>query len=52
MLINDQPIWSSTMNCQQFARRFVIEGLGLNWPNDVQVADDTLPTSIDTDVFF
>ncbi|CAF2052345.1 unnamed protein product, partial [Rotaria magnacalcarata] len=26
-------IWSSNMNCQNFARKFITEALGLNWPN-------------------
>ncbi len=52
MLTNDQEIWSSTINCQQFARRFVAETLGLKWPNDIQVTGDKLPISVDIDIFF
>jgi len=51
MLINDQAIWSSTINCQQFARRFAVETLGLKWPNGIQIASNTLPISVDIDIF-
>jgi hypothetical protein len=47
MLINDQEIWSSTINCQQFAHRFVVDALGLDWLNNINIVDDALPISID-----
>ena len=40
------------MNCQQFARRFVADTLGLKWPNGIQIASSTLPISVDIDIFF
>jgi hypothetical protein len=52
MLINDQEVWSSSINCQQFARRFVTETLGLKWPNGIQVTGDKLPISVDIGIFF
>jgi hypothetical protein len=47
-----QPIWSSNMNCQKFARLFLMEGLGLLWPEDISVAGDILPVTIDISIFF
>ena len=44
-------IWSSNMNCQKYAREFITEALGLDWPNDVSVAGDTIPTIIDLSIF-
>ena len=38
------------MNCQQFARLFLTEGLGLIWPEDIAVADDILPVVIDVSI--
>ncbi|CAF1320584.1 unnamed protein product [Rotaria sp. Silwood1] len=32
--------WSASLNCQQFARRFIEETIGLNWPDGVSVAGD------------
>jgi hypothetical protein len=43
---NSQERWTSTLNCQQFARDFVTQALGLRWPN-IEVAGDTLPLIID-----
>jgi hypothetical protein len=43
---------SSTMNCQQFARLFLMEGLGLTWPEDIVVAGDILPVIIDVVVLY
>jgi hypothetical protein len=40
------------MNCQQFARLFIVEALGLDWPMDLQVEGDVLPISIDIGSFF
>jgi hypothetical protein len=47
MLVNNEEKWSSSVNCQQFARYFVLDGLGLDWPNNINIADDVLPMSID-----
>ncbi len=52
MLKNDEARWSSTINCQQFARKFVDEALGLGWPIGMDVAGDNCPTSIDIGTFF
>jgi hypothetical protein len=45
-----QPIWSSSINCQQLARLFLTEGLGLTWPKDVAVTGDVLPVVIDVSI--
>ena len=44
-------IWSSNMNCQKYAREFITEALGLDWPNDVPVPGDTIPIIIDLSIF-
>jgi hypothetical protein len=44
-------IWSATMNCQKFAHKFITEVLGLNWPDNVQVAGDVIPVVIDAAIF-
>ncbi|CAF1137032.1 unnamed protein product [Rotaria sordida] len=43
---NNQERWTSSLNCQKFARAFLIDGLGLKWP-DIAVAGDQLPLVID-----
>ncbi len=50
MVPNDEERWSAVLNCQQFAYRFTLEALGLQWPNDINVAGDVLPTSIDVGI--
>ncbi len=52
MLTQHDQICSSNMNCQQFARLFIVEALGLDWPMDLQVEGDVLPISIDIGSFF
>jgi hypothetical protein len=47
-----QPIWSSRMNCQQFSRLFLVEGLGLIWPEDIVVASDIVPVAIDVTILY
>ncbi|CAF1609646.1 unnamed protein product [Rotaria magnacalcarata] len=42
--------WSASLNCQQFARRFIEETIGLNWPDGVLVAGDVLPVMINFNV--
>jgi hypothetical protein len=42
-------IWSFNMNCQKFAHEFITKALGLNWPNDVRMAGDTVPIMVDID---
>jgi hypothetical protein len=44
-------IWSSNMNCQKYTREFIAEALGLDWPNHVPVAGDTIPIIIDLSIF-
>ncbi len=44
--------WSSYMNCQKFARTFINEAMGLDWPIDVPVASDDIPIIIDLSIFF
>jgi hypothetical protein len=40
------------MNCQKFARTFINEAMGLDWPIDVPVASDDIPIIIDLSIFF
>jgi len=47
MLVNNQKVWSSTINSHQFACRFVVDALGLNSLNNIKVAGDTLPILVD-----
>jgi hypothetical protein len=42
--------WSANLNCQQFARRFIEETIGLKWPDGILVAGDKLPVMIDISV--
>lgn len=51
MQTNYGQIWSSRINCQQFAQLFVIDGLDLNWPDNIDIDDDILPISIDIRTF-
>jgi len=41
--LNNGPDWSSTLNCQTFARS-TIEYLGFQFPSDVQVISNCIPT--------
>ncbi|CAF1123842.1 unnamed protein product [Rotaria sp. Silwood1] len=36
---NNQERWTSSFNCETFARSFLIHGLGLKWP-DIEIAGD------------
>ncbi len=47
MLFNNEEKWISSVNCQQFVREFVLDALGLEWPNNINIAGDVLPVSID-----
>lgn len=50
---NNHERWTSTLNCQQFARLFVIIGLGLKWPDTITtIAGDHLPLIIDFGTMF
>jgi hypothetical protein len=44
--------WSADMNCQKFARTFINEAMGLDWPVDVPVAGDDIPVIIDVSIFW
>jgi len=44
--------WSSAVNCQQYARLLIEFGLGLQWPDSVDVAGDVAPEIIDIAVFY
>ena len=39
-------MWSSTLNCQTFTRR-CIEHLEMNFPEDIIVISDIMPTMVD-----
>jgi hypothetical protein len=47
MITDNGDQWNSRMNCQQFCRQFVTDGLGLDWPNEIEVGGDSIPVSID-----
>ena len=40
------------MNCQQYSRLFLTDGLGLIWPEDMAVVGDILPVIIDVSILF
>jgi hypothetical protein len=39
------------MNCQKYAREFITEALGLDWPDHVPVAGDEIPIIVDLSIF-
>jgi len=44
--------WSSLINCQQYARLFIEFGLGLKWPEDVDVTGDVAPEIVNIGFFY
>ncbi|CAF0774450.1 unnamed protein product [Didymodactylos carnosus] len=44
--------WSSVVNCQQYVRLLIEFGLGLQWPDDVDVTDDVAPEIVDIGFFY
>ncbi len=44
--LNNGPRWSSVLNCQTFTRS-AIEYLGCQFPTDVQLISDCIPTMFD-----
>jgi hypothetical protein len=43
--LNESTKWSSTLNCQTFARR-CIEYLQMDFPHDITIISDVMPTKV------
>jgi len=49
---SNDNIWSSTINCQTYAKYLIEFGLGLEWPTDVVTSNDIPPEIVDFGLFY
>ena len=40
MALTNEEQWNSSVNCQQFCRKFITDGLGLVWPVELDICGD------------